>query len=158
MDGIALNAAKRHFSPEFMNRLDKVIVFHSLSRPHREAILEIELAHVQSRIQAMQPEQVFAFECSADARDFLIREGTDPKSGARPLKRAIERHLVLPLARLLSTGQVAAGDRVVVDFSRNPGALTFSRDETIPAPAEVVVESPDRLWECFAATAFAGTN
>src|SRR6202165_3236203 len=105
----AQEAAGRKFSPEFMNRLDKVVVFHPLRPVQLEQILEIELSMVQRRVLDTAKGQ-FLFRVTPAARNFLLREGTDLKYGARHLKRAIERHLVYPLANLLATGQIRLGD------------------------------------------------
>ncbi len=123
----AMEAARRKFSPEFMNRIDKVIVFRALQREHLEKILDIELSRVQERIMSATDSQ-FVFQCTGDARDFLLREGTDPKFGARHLKRAIERHLVFPLSNLLATRQIQLGDLVTVDFDQEVSRLVFLRD------------------------------
>ena len=124
----AVEAARRKFSPEFMNRLDKVVVFHPLQREELEEVLEIELRNVQKRVSdsAAGP---FWFRMTQSGREFLLEEGTDQRYGARHLKRAIERYLVSPLARLLSTEQLRAGDFVLVD--RHPGdrGLAFHKDE-----------------------------
>lgn len=122
----ALEAAKRKFSPEFMNRIDKVVVFRSLKEHHLRKILDIELALVQERITESAGTK-FVFECSATAKDFLLNEGIDLKYGARHLKRAIERFLVYPLSNLVATQQVETGDLVMVDFDEEKGDLTFSK-------------------------------
>jgi ATP-dependent Clp protease ATP-binding subunit ClpA len=126
---VAVEAARRKFSPEFMNRIDKVIVFRSLRREHLEKILDIELARVQERIIAAAPGSQFVFKCTRSARDLLLREGTDPNSGARHLKRAIERHLVFPLSNLMATKQVALGDVITVDAPPGISKLVFMREE-----------------------------
>src|SRR3989454_2123619 len=122
----ALEVAKRKFSPEFMNRIDKVVVFRTLSQSNLRQVLDIELNDVQSRIMASQPDRQFIFRCTLEAKDFLLREGTDLKYGARHLKRAIERHLVYPISNLIATGQIALGDVVKIDFSSE--RLTFSKE------------------------------
>src|SRR5450432_2863069 len=101
----ALEAAKRKFSPEFMNRIDKVVVFRSLKEYHLRQILELELQSVQDRVMASAGTK-FVFQCSEHAKDFLLKEGIDLKYGARHLKRAIERFLVYPLSNLVATDQV----------------------------------------------------
>ncbi len=126
---VAVEAARRKFSPEFMNRIDKVIVFRSLRREHLEKILDIELARVQDRIIAAAPGSQFVFKCTRSARDLLLREGTDPNSGARHLKRAIERHLVFPLSNLMATKQVCLGDVITVDAVPGISKLVFMREE-----------------------------
>ncbi|TAM78893.1 MAG: ATP-dependent Clp protease ATP-binding subunit [Acidobacteria bacterium] len=126
---VAVEAARRRFSPEFMNRIDKVIVFRSLRKEHLEKILDIELAKVQERIIAAAPGSQFVFKCTRSARDLLLREGTDLKSGARHLKRAIERHLVFPLSNLMATKQVCLGDVITVDAAPGLSKLVFMREE-----------------------------
>lgn len=122
----ALDVAKKKFSPEFMNRIDKTVVFRTLNQGHLRQILDIELNDVQNRIMAGQSEQ-FIFRCKADAKELLLREGTDPKYGARHLKRAIERHLVYPLSNLMATAQICSGDVIKIDLSAGRDKLTFSK-------------------------------
>jgi ATP-dependent Clp protease ATP-binding subunit ClpA len=131
---VAVDAAKRKFSPEFMNRIDKVVVFRTLNREQLRQILNLELAEVQHRIMATQQERPFAFECTAAAKDFLLKEGTDPRYGARHLKRAIERHLVFPLSGLISTQQIHAGDKVRVDAGPARDGLVFTKEEIVSRP------------------------
>ena len=111
----AQEAAKKKFSPEFMNRLDKVVVFHPLRHEQLEQILEIELGMVQQRVLDTGRGQ-FLFRVTSSARRFLLQEGTDIKYGARHLKRAIEKFVVYPLANLLATEQIRFGDMLVVDW------------------------------------------
>jgi ATP-dependent Clp protease ATP-binding subunit ClpA len=123
----AVEAARRKFSPEFMNRLDSVVVFHPLKYDELEEVLEIELGQVQKRISDSTA-RPFLFRMTNKGRQFLLEEGTDQRYGARHLKRAIERYVVSPLARLLATEQVRSGDVLIVD--RHPGekGLAFLRD------------------------------
>jgi ATP-dependent Clp protease ATP-binding subunit ClpB len=123
----AVEAARRKFSPEFMNRLDKVVVFHPLRREQLEEVLDIELGQVQQRVLETAKGQ-FLFRVTPPGRDFLLREGTDQRYGARHLKRAIERHVVYPLANLLATEQVHLGDLVCIDWDREHSQLTFVRE------------------------------
>jgi ATP-dependent Clp protease ATP-binding subunit ClpA len=123
----ALGAARRKFSPEFMNRLDKIVVFHPLQREQLEEVLEIELGQVQQRVLETAKGQ-FLFRVTAAGREFLLKEGTDQRYGARHLKRAIERHVVYPLANLLATEQVHVGDLVCIDWDRVHNELTFARE------------------------------
>ena len=123
----AAEAAKRKFAPEFMNRLDKVVVFQPLRPAHLEQILEIELAMVQKRVMDTAREK-FVFRVAPEARAFLLREGTDLKYGARHLKRAIERHIVYPLANLLSTRQVRLGDMLRIDWDEREQRLVFEKE------------------------------
>jgi ATP-dependent Clp protease ATP-binding subunit ClpA len=122
----ALEAAKRKFSPEFMNRIDKVVVFRSLKEHHLRRILDIELGGVQDRITESAGTK-FVFECTDPAKEFLLGEGIDLKYGARHLKRAIERFLVYPLSNLVATEQVATGDLVTVDLDAEENKLIFSK-------------------------------
>jgi len=123
----ATEAAKRKFSPEFMNRLDKVVVFHPLRPEQLEQILEIELGMVQQRVLETARGQ-FLFRVTPEARAHLLREGTDLKYGARHLKRAIERHIVNPLANLLATEQVRMGDVLSIDWDASEGRLVFQKE------------------------------
>jgi ATP-dependent Clp protease ATP-binding subunit ClpB len=124
----AFEAAKRKFSPEFMNRIDKVVVFRSLKDYHLKQILELELSQVQSRIMRGSGEK-FVFSCTEAAKQFLLDEGIDFKYGARHLKRAIERFLVYAISNLVATGQVVTGDLLVVDFDAAGGKLLFTKEE-----------------------------
>jgi ATP-dependent Clp protease ATP-binding subunit ClpA len=123
----AAEAAKRKFAPEFMNRIDKVVVFHPLRAEQLELILEIELGMVQQRVLETAKGR-FLFRVTPAARGFLLREGTDLKYGARHLKRAIERHLVYPLASLLATDQVAMGDVLCVHWDEENEKLVFVKE------------------------------
>ncbi|MGA2982399.1 MAG: AAA family ATPase [Terriglobia bacterium] len=125
----ATEAARRKFSPEFMNRIDKVVVFRALTREHLEQILDIELGRVQQRIINATNGQQFVFRCTIPARDFLLREGTDLKFGARHLKRSIERHLVFPMSNLIATQQIQLGDLITVDFDDVLDRLIFAKEE-----------------------------
>jgi ATP-dependent Clp protease ATP-binding subunit ClpA len=122
----ALEAAKRKFSPEFMNRIDKVVVFRSLKEHHLRKILDIELGTVQDRITESAGTK-FIFECTDAAKEFLLGEGIDLKYGARHLKRAIERFLVYALSNLVATQQVETGDFVMIDYDDVKGSLVFTK-------------------------------
>jgi ATP-dependent Clp protease ATP-binding subunit ClpB len=124
----AFEAAKRKFSPEFMNRIDKVVVFRSLKDYHLRQILELELTQVQSRIMRGSGEK-FVFHCTDAAKQFLLDEGIDFKYGARHLKRSIERFLVYAISNLVATGQVVTGDLLMVDFDAESGKLVFTKEE-----------------------------
>jgi len=123
----AVEAARRKFSPEFMNRIDKVVVFKTLRPDHLQQILEIELGMVQQRILMAAGANQFVFTCTPRVKSFLLHEGTDPKYGARHLKRSIEKNLVFPLANLVATGQVKLGDFVRVDLTPE-GKMTFIKE------------------------------
>jgi ATP-dependent Clp protease ATP-binding subunit ClpA len=132
---VAVEAAKRRFSPEFMNRIDKVVVFRTLTTEQLAAILDIELRNVQKRILTPLVDKIFAFRCTSRAKEFLLKEGTDPRYGARQLKRAIERHIVFPLSGLISTGQVEAGETVTIDLAPNESELIFSKEQRLARKA-----------------------
>lgn len=122
----AVEAARRKFSPEFMNRIDKVVVFRSLKEHHLRQILDLELQAVQDRIMQSAGTK-FVFQCSTTAKDMLLREGLDFKYGARHLKRSVERFLVYPLSNLVATGQIGLGDLVNVDVDDTTHRLIFSK-------------------------------
>ena len=123
----AMEAARRRFAPEFMNRIDKVVVFRTLTGEQLTRVLEVELANIQNRITASQQGRQFIFRCTEATKDFLLKEGTDVKYGARPLKRALERYMVHPLSNLLATGQINLGDVIKVDVGPSGSKLTFSK-------------------------------
>jgi ATP-dependent Clp protease ATP-binding subunit ClpB len=143
----AVEAARRKFSPEFMNRLDKVVVFHPLQRTQLEEVLEIELGQVQQRVLETARGQ-FLFRVTSAAREFLLQEGTDQRYGARHLKRAIERHIVYPLANLLATEQVKVGDLVRIDWDGAAKTLSFDRESE-----GALVETPEPIASRAAAMA-----
>lgn len=124
VENIGVQAARKRFSPEFMNRIDKTVVFHSLGEVELQRVLDLELAQVQRLILMGTP---CLFQVSAEARQLLIESGTDPKYGARHLKRAIERLLVHPMANLVASGQIRPGDRV--DIDRTGSGLQFQRTD-----------------------------
>ena len=120
-----------------MNRIDRPLVFGALSKFDLQNILEIELAAVQSRIFTTQADRPFALIYTQEAKELLLAEGTDLKNGARHLKRAIERHLVLPLSSLLATGQIFTGDTLHVDLGVNGKELMFSKASVVFRTAAV---------------------
>ncbi len=127
MKRAAVDAARRKFSPEFMNRIDKVVVFKTLRSEHLEKILEIELGLVQQRILQATGNNQFVFSCTPRVKELLLREGTDLKYGARHLKRSIEKNIVFPLANLVATAQVRLGDFIRIDLN-DQGTMTFVKE------------------------------
>jgi ATP-dependent Clp protease ATP-binding subunit ClpB len=123
-----IEAARRKFTPEFMNRIDKIVVFKTLGEPELRRILDLELGQVQQRILYSPAEKCFVFTVSDAGKDFLLTEGTDIKYGARHLKRAIERLLVHPLSNLMATSQVTAGDWIQADFDAERRCLLFTKE------------------------------
>ena len=132
----AIEAAKRRFSPEFLNRIDKIVVFQPLKKEHLRLILDLELHAVQERLLRSIGTRFF-LHCSEPATELLLREGTNVGYGARHLKRAVERLLVVPLSTLIATGQVRAGDVVDVDADQADAALVFSKRSVAAVVAEV---------------------
>ncbi len=150
-----VEAARRKFTPEFMNRLDKVVVFRPLGEAELRRILDIELGLVQQRVLAASAERAFVFRLTDEAKDALLADGVDIRYGARHLKRSIERMLVQPLSNLIATEQIRGGDLVRVDWDAGTRCLTFLReDEGIPMQAMAeLLEPPARAWVRAAAAA-----
>ena len=122
----AVQAASRNFSPEFMNRIDKLVVFHSLTEQHLWQILDLELCALQGRIMRSARTKFF-FSCSDSAKKLLLHEGFDTRFGARHLKRSIERLLVMPMSNLVASGQIGMGDSIDVDLDQNGFEVSFAR-------------------------------
>jgi len=121
MRGKILQESKKVFKPEFLNRLDDLIVFHMLGKPDLIKIVDLEIAKVTSRLAAKS----ITINLGEQAKDFLIEEGYDPEYGARPMRRAVERHLEDPLAEHLLRGNIKEGDKVTVSLGEDKKTLTF---------------------------------
>ncbi len=126
IERIGVEAARRKFSPEFINRLDKIVVFRSLTQESLRRILDLEFQIVQRRV-LMSGSGNFVLSCADRAKDFLLAEGFDRRYGTRPLKRAIERHLVTPLSNLIATKQIDIGDIINVDVDETGQELCFKK-------------------------------
>jgi ATP-dependent Clp protease ATP-binding subunit ClpC len=124
-----MEEAKKAFKPEFINRLDDIIVFHQLTRPNLIEIVQLEVNKVLGRLKAKEVN----IELDEAAKEFLIEKGYDPTYGARPMRRAVERYLEDPLAEELLRGQMKAGD--VVHVSMAGDKLTFHVVEPQGSPA-----------------------
>jgi ATP-dependent Clp protease ATP-binding subunit ClpB len=122
MKEAVLEEMRASFRPEFLNRVDEIIVFHSLSEAHLKRIVGIQLARLQARLA----DRHIAIELDDAARTHLVRSGYDPAYGARPLKRAIQKEIETPLARLVLSGKVRDGQTVDVGFDPKKGALAFT--------------------------------
>jgi ATP-dependent Clp protease ATP-binding subunit ClpB len=122
MKRTVLDELRRHFRPEFLNRIDEVMVFHSLTRDHLKAIVGIQLGHLRQRLA----ERHIEIELSEEAIEHLVRQGYDPSYGARPLKRAIQKELENRLGHQLIAGEVKDGDLVQVDLNQSTGELVFT--------------------------------
>jgi ATP-dependent Clp protease ATP-binding subunit ClpB len=118
---LLLDAVRRSFRPEFINRLDEIVVFDRLGKPEIAKIVEIQLRHVKERLARRE----LLLEVTDRAKEKLAELGWDPQYGARPLKRAIQRHVEDPLARQVLAGEVVAGDTIVADAAA--GELTFGK-------------------------------
>ena len=126
---VGVAAARRKFTPEFINRLDKIVVFRSLGTEELRKIVDIELEMVHERIQKAGANRPFVMNVTGPAREFLLTEGTDSRYGARHLKRAIERLLVQPISNLLASGQIQGGDCVRVIHREGWDSLKFFAEE-----------------------------
>jgi ATP-dependent Clp protease ATP-binding subunit ClpA len=121
-------ALRAHFRPEFLNRVDEIVVFHALTRAQLREIVDLQA----EGLKKMLAERELALTLTTAARDALADEGYDPQFGARPLKRTLQRRVENPLAMRLLQGEFKAGGAVVVDF--RDGAFTF--DAGSPPPAK----------------------
>jgi ATP-dependent Clp protease ATP-binding subunit ClpB len=142
----ASEAAKRKFSPEFMNRIDKVVVFRSLRQEQLCQILDLELEAVQHRINEGTGEP-FTLVVGKEAKEFLLTEGIEYRYGARHLKRSIERFLINPLASIAATKQVHLGDVVVTELDEHSQKLVFFRDDTEAVRAAAAADAVRALDE-----------
>jgi ATP-dependent Clp protease ATP-binding subunit ClpB len=129
-----LQALRERFRPEFLNRIDEIVIFHRLEREHLVQIVDIQLENVRDLLSA----QDITLSVTRQATDLLVREGYDPAYGARPLKRVIQRQIVDPLALMVIEGRLSEGDRVRVDEDR--GQLVF--DVVEPTPQGERVAAP----------------
>src|SRR6202166_5130440 len=123
-----VEAARRKFTPEFTNRLDKIVTFQPLGTEQLRKVLDIELNLVQQRIFNTSADRPFVFTVSDASKDYMLEQGTDLKYGARHLKRAIERLLVQPVSNLIATEQVRGGDWIRVDYDSGANILRFARE------------------------------
>jgi ATP-dependent Clp protease ATP-binding subunit ClpB len=141
-----LGAVRRKFTPEFINRLDKIVTFHPLGSEQLQKLLDIELASVQERILTAAPNRCFVFQTTEKAKSFLLDQGIDMKYGARYLKRAIDRLLVQPMSNLMATAQVRRGDYVRVDLDASLRFLTFVKEaEAFPLHETAEWSDPPRM-------------
>jgi ATP-dependent Clp protease ATP-binding subunit ClpC len=123
------DALKRTFRPEFLNRIDEVIIFHTLTREQVKQIVDLQMEEIEERLA----DQGVSIELGEAARDWLADKGYDPQFGARPLRRALQRYVESPLSVQLLRGEFAAGDVILIDVGDE--GLTFSRREVgEPAP------------------------
>ena len=152
-----VEAARRKFTPEFINRIDKVVVFRTLGSEELHRILNIELNMLQQRIFNSANTTPFVFNLTADAKSYLLREGTDMKYGARHLKRAIDRALVHPLSNLIASEQIRGGDLIQVDFDSELQCLSFVK-QAEEMPAYAMIQMVDTTFAAQPAVAAAPTE
>jgi len=119
-----MDEAKRVFKPEFLNRINSIIVFRQLNREHLRKIIDLEIRTVYTRLK----EKNLPLEVTQAAKDFLIDQGYDEKYGARPLRRAVEQHLEDPLAEELLRGDIKEGDAITVDLNETKDRLSFTQE------------------------------
>ncbi len=131
-----LNELKRTFRPEFINRIDEIIVFHPLTPEHVRRIVDLQVGYLSKRLE----EQGYTLELSPEAREWLARQGFDPVYGARPMRRAIQRHLESPLSKAILRGEYRVGDTIVVYVDEGGGSLRFERRVASP----IAVELPNK--------------
>jgi len=134
---VAVNAMRKDFSPEFINRLDKVIVFKSLKEEQIRQILRIEVDHIQRRILNSNNLRKFVIILDKQAEDYLLGLGISTEYGARELRRVLEKNIVVPISSMLLSSQINLGD--VVRVSVRNGSLYFDK-----IPCEII----DKLPEC----------
>jgi ATP-dependent Clp protease ATP-binding subunit ClpB len=129
-----VDAVRRRFTPEFVNRIDKMVVFHSLGEAELRQIVDLELVAVEDRIHGATGARGIELAVGNTAKDYLLHEGIDARYGARHLKRAIERLMVHPVSRLIATGQLEGNDRLVVEFDSQLSRLVFMKECQITEP------------------------
>lgn len=112
--GVIESALRKTFAPEFLNRVDDVVIFNSLTKDSMHSIIDLELEGLYQRIQRIG----YTIKISKEAKDYIVTKGFDPQFGARPLKRAIQKYLEDPLAEEIIKANVAEGDSVSVDYDK----------------------------------------
>ncbi len=128
MRATVLDELRTHFRPEFLNRIDEIVVFHALTEEQLKAIIEIQLDRVRARLV----DRRITLEISDEAKAHLVRVGHEPAYGARPLKRAIQREVETPLARKILAGEIRDGETVRVAYQPDRGELTFTAVDALP--------------------------
>ena len=136
---VGVEAAKRKFTPEFMNRIDRVVVFRRPGDEELDRILSLELKRVQERIFAAGNLAPFIFELTRDARSFVLSEGTDMEYGARHLKRVVEKRIVHPLSNLVASNQIKGGELIRIGFDSDLKRLSFVT-ETEGLPIDTIFQ------------------
>jgi len=119
--GVIENALKKSFAPEFLNRIDDVVIFDPLEREDIHKIIDIELGYLFDRIKGLG----YQMDVTTKAKDFIVEKGWDEQYGARPLKRAIQKYIEDPLAEEIIKSKVNEGDKIKVDYKANEEELKF---------------------------------
>ena len=130
--GVIENALKRFFSPEFLNRIDDVIVFNSLEKEHIQQILELSLQELIERIKQIG----FNIKLNEDAKNYIAEKGFDSDFGARPLNRAIQKYLEDPLAEEILKSDISEGDLILVKLDKKKNSLSFKKEKAKPSSEE----------------------
>ncbi len=143
MKGVIQKALKKAFSPEFLNRLDDVIVFNSLDRKHIHQIIDVTLSKVFKRIEDLG----YTIELTEKAKDYIAEKGYDPQYGARPLNRAIQKYLEDPLAEEILNDEVKEGDVLVADLDGKEKKISFKVKSKTEASSKKKDESSDKEEE-----------
>jgi ATP-dependent Clp protease ATP-binding subunit ClpC len=140
--GVIQKALKRAFAPEFLNRIDDVVLFNTLTREDIHKIIDIELKGLYERVNSLG----YEISLSDDAKDYVLEKGYDIQFGARPLKRAIQKYLEDPMAEAIIKSSIAEGDRLIVDFDKEKEEVivTISRAGELP---EAKIELPEAKKE-----------
>jgi ATP-dependent Clp protease ATP-binding subunit ClpB len=125
MKQAVLEEMRQHFRPEFLNRVDETIVFHSLSIEHLGKIVDLQLERLRARLA----ERHIRLDLDQAAREFVVRSGYDPAYGARPLKRAIQKEIETPLAKLILSGELRDGQSVTAEMAANRQECVFKVKE-----------------------------
>jgi ATP-dependent Clp protease ATP-binding subunit ClpB len=146
-----IEAARKRFSPEFMNRLDKVVVFSPLGQAELRRILALEIDILRDRIHRATGSASIGFEIAAPAQDYVLEEGTDARYGARHLKRTIERLLVQPVANLIATGQIQPGDFIHAELDRTGAGPRMVFFKYRKDPAARPADTGEAVTQAFAA-------
>ena len=130
---------KKTFRPEFLNRIDEIIIFHTLTLEHMEQIVDLQMMEIRERLE----ERGITVELTDAARKWLAKEGYDPAFGARPLRRTLQRHVESPLSKRILRGEFVTGDHVLADVGRTEDdgkGMVFQKQEPIPVELPVPVE------------------
>jgi len=135
--GVIEKALKRTFSPEFLNRIDDVVIFNSLEEKHIAMIIDIIMKDVMKRLNTLG----FAMTLTDASKKFIAEKGYDQQFGARPLHRAIQKYLEDPLAEEILNHRIKAGDQVTADYNETDGRIMFKIDHASPIKEEEATQS-----------------